>query len=304
MAGARAATSLSLTIGAAFATLLVVGGILTGPAILDCSHQGASIGACLRGKIVQSGLLPEDQPSAVLPTQAAPATPETSREPGWIEANATEYEGQAPGVARLRAPSGILGADGSAAGSLAAAVEIAIAEPPGTIEVDGTASRVSDPAGAAELHADPAGGLTAHGRAEAVIDPAATLLAPLPGAVLATGRDGAATPMSGTTRASPRSAPLATGSIGPTIGRSASAALEASLDPVMPSIMPPVLAPPPPVTPQAAPQPERAPRTMALPRPHRLARPPIKYDPHYPNVLVLPPPNTGANSSFATLEVR
>jgi hypothetical protein len=30
----------------------------------------------------------------------------------------------------------------------------------------------------------------------------------------------------------------------------------------------------------------------------------IKADPRYPNVIVLPPPNTGENSSFATLEVR
>jgi hypothetical protein len=39
------------------------------------------------------------------------------------------------------------------------------------------------------------------------------------------------------------------------------------------------------------------------PDPQPKPRPP-KYDPRYPNVLVLPPPNTGENSSFATLELR
>jgi hypothetical protein len=42
---------------------------------------------------------------------------------------------------------------------------------------------------------------------------------------------------------------------------------------------------------------------QARPRPAAVPRPP-KYDGRFPDVLVLPPPNTGENSSFATLEVR
>lgn len=54
--------------------------------------------------------------------------------------------------------------------------------------------------------------------------------------------------------------------------------------------------------------------SLIAPRPKRPAveqastikpkHPAPKYDPRYPNVLVLPPPNTGENSSFASLEVR
>ena len=94
---------MSLTIGAAFATLLVAGGILAGPAILDCSSQGGSIGACLRDRLDQSGLISPNPP-------AAPSAPEApARTSGWIEANATEYEAPLPGAVDLRGPPGSIG---------------------------------------------------------------------------------------------------------------------------------------------------------------------------------------------------
>src|SRR3569623_1992676 len=67
LAGARAAASVSLTIGVAFVTLLVAGGILAGPAILDCSHQSGGIGACLRAKEQDAGLLPDVPSSSSAP---------------------------------------------------------------------------------------------------------------------------------------------------------------------------------------------------------------------------------------------
>ena len=308
MAGARAATSLSLTIGVAFATLLVVAGILAGPAVLDCSHRSGGFGACLRGKVVDSGLLPQDEAPPAMPVLAAdatvpPAVAEPSRNVGWIEANATEYETATPAVAQLRAPEGTIGADGKAAGAPTAAVEIALAEPTRHLSATGAAPSAADPAGLTEMIADPAGQLSADGRAVAVVDPTATSLAPLPGIVSATGRDGGAMPLSGAVTAEPHGVPLVTGSIGPTSGRAASAMLEASLSPIVPSLMPPALEPAP-VAPLAALHRKPAAKAAAAPRPHQQPRPMVKYDPHYPNVLVLPPPNTGANSSFATLEVR
>ena len=305
----RAATSVSLTAGVAFATLLVVAGILAGPAVLDCSHQTGGFGVCLRGKVVESGLLPQDEalaPMAVTSPDAAmpPAVAEPLRKPGWIEAKATEYEAaQPPGFAQLHAPAGTIGADGNAAGAPAAAVEIALARPGGDLSADGAAPSAADPAGPAEMIVGPTGQLSADGRALAMVDPAATTLAPLPGSVSAIGHDGAALPLSGVATAGPRGVPLVTGSIGTTGGRSASAMLEASLQPIVPSIMPPALEPTP-VAPLAAPVRKLPVKAAAALKLHRQAKPTIKYDPHYPNVLMLPPPNTGENSSFATLEVR
>jgi hypothetical protein len=58
-----------------------------------------------------------------------------------------------------------------------------------------------------------------------------------------------------------------------------------------------------PVAPPAArPEPEASPAAQpAEPEP---PAPIIKYDPRFPNVLVLPPPNTGEDSSFDTLQLN
>jgi hypothetical protein len=315
---------LSLTFGVAFATLLVVAGILAGPAVLDCSHQGGGLGACLRGKAIDSGLLPARDVPANVPTLVSSATPElptlaeAPHEAGWIEANATEYEAPPPDAARLQAPDGTLNAGGGAAGAPSAAVEVALVEPGGRITAGGAAQPADDPVGHTDLLADPGGGLHATGSAVAVIDPASTTLAPARGIVSATGSDGpAAAPATGAAIAPMRGTPLITGSIGRASSRSASALLEASLVPIVPSLMPPlelplVGAPPPvparavpaPAAPKAAPVRKPVAKAKAPARPHRSRAPAIKYDPHYPNVLVLPPPNSGEDSSFATLEVR
>ena len=115
MAGARAAASLSLTIGVACVTVLIVGGILAGPTILDCSHQPQSFGACLRDRLDHSRLVPiHSEPSQVpvlsseLPASAAPAPPssiaDNSGHPdGWLDARANEYE--PPATSALEPPA-------------------------------------------------------------------------------------------------------------------------------------------------------------------------------------------------------
>lgn len=114
MAGARAAASLSLTIGVAFATVLIVGGILAGPTILDCSHQPQSFGACLRDRLDHSRLAPvKDEPSQVPVLSSESSAPSASAPPpsiaengghpdGWLDARANEYE--PPAVSALEPP--------------------------------------------------------------------------------------------------------------------------------------------------------------------------------------------------------
>lgn len=286
----RAATSVSLTIGVAFATLVVVGGILAGPAILDCSHQSGGIGACLRGKVVQSGLLPAAPSSSELPvvsvevSSSAPTiVAETPpRTPGWIEANATEYEAPPPSVAALSPLPGAISGQGSAALGNGSKAVANVAAPSGAMTADGGAAATSDPAAQVAL-VEPAGRLSAGGTATVVPDPLAATLTPRPGT------------------------PAATGSIGGNVAPSAAATLEADLTPPAQIVPEPVMAPPPmPVLPAPRLVPKLVPATkgatIAKPKtgPIRV----LKYDPRYPSVTVLPPPNTGSNSSFATLELR
>jgi hypothetical protein len=116
---------------------------------------------------------------------------------------------------------------------------------------------------------------------------------------------------------------MVAGDIGPGASGAGSVSLQASavppvvLDVSTPAFVPDTPDPPPAVTRpvaelKAAPA-ER--KTARVPKPApivakpaatpRAAPPPvIKYDPRYPNVIVLPPPNTGANSSFATLTLN
>eukprot|EP01035_Chromulina_nebulosa_P039728 gene39728-53711_t len=111
VAGARAAASLSLTIAVACATLLVVGGILAGPTLIECSHKPGSLMACVDEKLARwEG--PSEAPSSEAPQVAsssssvalsAPLLVESSNEqPGWIDARATEYE--PPRASSMEAP--------------------------------------------------------------------------------------------------------------------------------------------------------------------------------------------------------
>lgn len=278
MAGARAATSLSFTIGIAFATLVVGGGILATPALLDCSHQPQSFGACLRGKVIDGGFLPpEPAPPTVASSEPA------SRPAGWIEANATEYETPASGTAELSAEPGRLDAFG-ALPSAEISAGVALSDPGTAVSADGLI-------------------LLPAPSADAALAPIIT------GSIDAAGDGAWASGLAGDASIEPpalRPPPQAVGHVGITArgqGRASLAPqLIADLSPTPPlaeiAPTPPPKAPPrlmPPMVPRAA--------ALVKPAPAPQPRSP-KYDPRYPNVLVLPPPNTGENSSFATLEVR
>jgi len=367
LAGSRAAASVSLTIGVAFATLLAAGGILIGPAILDCNHESAGIGACLRGKAERAGLL-HDQPraasSAPVVTVELPApplmAPEPQRPQGWLEANANEY--QAPlsngsvqltppigaigaagrltlkpalqGGADVRAPAGVVAANGQTLPAPEATAQIALAQPAGRLAAAGQPSLAAADRAQVAL-ALPDGRLDASGTIVARPDGAFVDLsaepvtigakgAALPGtqetsadvAVVApAGRitlEGLSAPGTGASAfAEPSAATGAaaiTGSITSAATKHGTVALEAEAE--IPQVIPA------PVTAVPALPPLPVPKVIARPKPPKAAtvttplktgpKRVIKADPRYPNVLVLPPPPpiAGANSSFATLEIR
>ena len=56
---------LALTVGAAAVTLLVILGVLTGPSVVSCFNSADGMGQCLRGKMVEAGLVPAAPATAV-----------------------------------------------------------------------------------------------------------------------------------------------------------------------------------------------------------------------------------------------
>jgi hypothetical protein len=273
---------LSFTIGIAVATLVAGSGILVGPTVLQCSRQPQSVGACLRARVVDAGFLPpEPTPPAIVSSQES-----VSRAPGWIEANATEYETPASGVAALSAQPGQLDAFGALPGPEISA-EIALVDPGVTMQADGFAP-LARPSG------------------DAALTPTIT------GSIDATGDGDLSGGLAGDASVEPRvlpPPPQAAGHVGITArgqGRAFLAPqLIADLSPVpsLTEVVAPIVPKMPP--PRLVPRPPASPKATAQAKPARIAKPhPPKYDPRYPNVLVLPPPNTGENSSFATLEVR
>ena len=190
MAGSRAAASVSLTIGVAFVTLLVAGGILAGPAILDCSHQSGGIGACLRAKVQDAGLLPNDpSSSSSVPAVSLQTTPAETRPQGWLEANANEYETPTTtGSVELAAPAGSIGVEGTLASKPALAGDVAVAAPTGVIAANGQPIPAPDTTADVAL-AQPAGRLAATGRSPAASgDRTQVALAQPAGRLAATGQ--------------------------------------------------------------------------------------------------------------------
>jgi Meckel syndrome type 1 protein len=165
LAGSRAAASVSLTIGVAFVTLLVAGGILAGPSILDCSHQAGGIGACLRAKVQDAGLLPDAPSSSAPAVSLQTSTPAVETRPqGWLEANANEYEAPAStGSAELTAPNGSIGAGGKLTPKPVLEGEVRVSAPSGTIAAKGKPLPALEATAQVAL-AQPAGRLDAAGR--------------------------------------------------------------------------------------------------------------------------------------------
>jgi hypothetical protein len=158
----RATASMSLMIGVAAATSLIVAGILAGPALLDCNRAPGGIAACLRAKVDATGLLPEAPKGAAPPLASAIAPPGS---PGWIDVNATELASSQNAVAALSAGEGaVIGSSaattpgpvveialtapdtfvdgGTAAPSITGSIDVALAAPTGNLDT----APVADPA--------------------------------------------------------------------------------------------------------------------------------------------------------------
>ncbi|MVS97669.1 LysM peptidoglycan-binding domain-containing protein [Devosia marina] len=137
---------LALTIGAAAVTLLVVLGVLSGPSIVTCFNSPEGMGQCLRGKMVEVGLIPAPPAPAVAETdapaeevvanveEAVPAEPELDVTPA-LEAEADVDQVVAATFGLLRAePDGSVVIAGS--GTPGSRVEVfANGELLGTVEV-------------------------------------------------------------------------------------------------------------------------------------------------------------------------
>lgn len=193
MAQRGATASLTLTLGAALATCVVVAAILGGPAILDCSRDSGSIGACLRDKIDDSGFFGRKAPATVVTTAKAPIVPPAPRPrpAGWIEANATEYVPPPPAVAILSGDEGRLDATGLVQVAPSPDAQAALAEPQGRLGATG-GSGAAGADGVVALN-EPTGALIGTGSAPAPDRPDAQVALAPPAGTLSAGGDLVAT---------------------------------------------------------------------------------------------------------------
>lgn len=155
-----------MTLAAAAGTLVIVGGVLGGPAVLRCASAPEGLLACLRGEIVDVGLLPE--PTVV----AEPvATPMVSPDPPPVEPIPT-----APDLTLVRAePDGQVLIAGTAAPGLAVQVfvngnllGVTTAEPSGDLVL---APDTPLPAGTATISVGPPDAKEPRASATVVIAP-------------------------------------------------------------------------------------------------------------------------------------
>jgi hypothetical protein len=266
LAASRAALSVSATVGVALATLLVVGGILAGPAILECSSDPNGFGACLRDRVADSGLLAPDaerteQPGVVADISSEPSLPPAPA--GWMEANANEYEPP------IGAPVDLTGSPAEIAAvevalSSEAAVEVAVVPP---VEI----------AAGVPLPVEAPVAVTLDGTEPSLLAEGASSSAPVPATEVAL-----VGPQGGVTAISP--------------------APEVTLDAAAALTQPDGLLVETPVAGPIVPLVEL--RAEASVEPVEVPPPAIEFNPQYPNVLVLPPPATGDNSSFRSLQLN
>jgi len=248
------------------------------------------------------------------PLPALSGQAEISLAPGTLAATASAPSAPAPVEVALAEPPVPTG-QGTAGTASAAGASSYLVAPRGSLAVDGAAPLVpavkADAAMAADL-----GTLSADGSAPAgVSTPGRSLMVAAPGGLAAAGT-------------APSSAPQAVAKLSPAIGQVLAAGSVQSAPPLGQSSLqaPPPLPVPAPTLKaelssvssieQVAPQPVLIrPETMvAAPGApvHKSAsiakapplRPIPKYDPRFPNVIVLPPPNSGADSSITSLELR
>jgi hypothetical protein len=267
---ARAATSVYATLGVAAATLVVVGAIIAGPSILDCSKDPGGFGACLRDKLGDSGLTTSDVSSELPPAG------------GWMEAVANEYEPPVSTPVELEGTPADLLAE-AAISSVSAAVEVAVAPaaelatlapaqeevavsvalvgPEGALSVDVAVANL-EPDTTVALSEPVDGTLVAETPSEAVVDVAVAIEPIDPADDL-------------------------TSAVEPPPSEPAPVELSAEPLPPEPSsepVLPPQPEPPAPFSSEPAIV--------------------IEFNPNYPNVIVLPPPTEGDNSSIRTLQLN
>ncbi len=299
MARGNTAASVSTTIGAATATLFVVVAILAWPTVSLCSRDTAGFGACLRGILAERGILgPEgystDRPSGPDAPAPLPVAPLPSS--GWLEARAAEIMPDALATIELvGSPAGELSGEGKSvleaapgvalapAPKLDATVEILHKPPNGSVRMRETfgglkATAIEDgedvPVTRLAL-IGPVGAITAQIVAPSIAaEPTARLVPPY----VEAGRLSVETPTERPAAAPPmKLEPLPT-------------------KPLLPDI--PIKAPPQPIelTASIAPVPVPAPQTAV-----EAEAPMFTFNPAYPNVLMLPSPAIGENSSIRTL---
>lgn len=264
---ARAATSVYATLGVAAATLVVVGAIIAGPSILDCSKDPGGFGACLRDKLGDSALTSPDVSSEQPPAG------------GWMEAVANEYEPPVSTPVELEGTAADLLAE-AAESSVSTAVEVAVApaaelatlapaqeEVPVSVALVGPEGAISADVAVANLESgttialsEPVDGtLTADTPSEAVVDVAVAVEPIDPAEDL-------------------------TSAVEPLPSEPAPVELSAEPEPSSEPVPPPQPEPPAPSS----------------------SEPPIvvEFNPSYPNVIVLPPPREGDDSSIRTLQLN
>jgi hypothetical protein len=264
----RAATSVYATLGVAAATLVVVGAILAGPSILECSRDPGGVGACLRDRLTDSVPVvpaPEpEQPDMIADVSSEPSVPAPT---GWMDVNANEYEPLAgepvelAGVAADITATELLPAvEPPAAIAVPPVSEFATAALAPSVEVAPVelyAPALDLLAEAASSSEPPAVDVALVGPEGQVVTVAPVPVAPIGGAAILTQPD-----------------ELPAGTL---------------------TVLAPPLAEPVPVElraeVEAAPVPEPAPVV-------------IEFNPEYPNVLVLPPPVVGDDSSFRSLQLN
>ncbi len=124
---------LALTIGAAAATLVVILGVLSGPAIVSCFNSEDGLGLCLRGKMAEVGLAPP------LPAPAV-AEAETQAEAAEADINlAVADEAVTPEPELdVTPPVATLDVAAAADGVIVATFGLLRAEPDGSIVIAGS----------------------------------------------------------------------------------------------------------------------------------------------------------------------
>jgi len=276
---ARAATSVYATLGVAAATLVVVGAILVGPALLECSRDGGGFGACLRGKAADSGLISQELSSE----QPAPA--------GWMEAVANEYAPPVSVQVELEGtPADLLAEVAESSSAEAAQVAITPAAELATI-----APAQEEPAVSVALNG-PQGEISARGTlVEKGVDGIAGLSQSDDGMLMAEAPSEAAAGVS-----------VAVEPIGPADD------LTSAVEPPPSEAAPvelsaePISSEPEPSDPEPShPQPsEPSPPSSEPEAPFAEPAIVVEFNPQFPNVIVLPPPTVGDDSSFRLLQLN